>query len=128
MAGSLDDVENYLIHLGRKYEKTDSTLLVSMSGGHLVAVQVIVPIVAIRVEIGPEPESDAKRLRFYRRLLELNASDLIHAAYGLEGGKIVLSGALALENLDANELESALSDVELALVRHTEELTHSARD
>jgi hypothetical protein len=40
----------------------------------------------------------------------------------------VLSGALALENLDANELESALSDVELALVRHTEELTHSARD
>jgi hypothetical protein len=135
MPGSLEDVENYLIKLGRKYEKTtaatpeDATLLVHASGGGtLIALRAIAPILAIHVEIGPEPTTDARRLALYRRLLELNAEDLMHAAYGLENGRVVLSAALALENLDANEVEATLSDIDLALARHTESLTHLARD
>jgi hypothetical protein len=132
MPGSLEDVENYLIKLGRKYEKTtaatpeDATLLVHASGGGtLIALRAIAPILAIHVEIGPEPTTDARRHALYRRLLELNDEDLMH---GLENGRVVLSAALALENLDANEVEATLSDIDLALARHTESLTHLARD
>ena len=52
----------------------------------------------------------------------------MHASYGIENGTIVLSAALALDNLDANELEATLSDIDVALVRHTKELSHIARD
>lgn len=134
MAGSIDDVENYLLKLGRRYERssdtdpTSGTLLVSAASGTLIAMRVIAPIVAIRVEIGPEPVGEARQLSVYRRLLELNASDLMHSSYGLENGRIVLSSALALENLDANEVEAVLSDMDLALARHTEDLAHRARD
>ena len=62
------------------------------------------------------------------RLLELNASDLMYAAYGIEGDRVVLSAALPLDNLDANELDATLSDIDVALVRHTKELSHFARD
>jgi len=39
----------------------------------------------------------------------------VHAAYGIEGSKIVLSAALALQNLDLNELEAVLADLDMAL-------------
>jgi hypothetical protein len=52
----------------------------------------------------------------------------MYAAYGIEGGRVVLSAALPLDNLDANELDATLSDIDVALVRHTKELAHFARD
>ena len=51
----------------------------------------------------------------YRKLLELNAKQLIHAAYGLDETRIVLSGALELENLDFNELQATLDEIDMAL-------------
>ena len=41
---------------------------------------------------------------------------------GIEGSTIVLSAALALENLDQNELEATLSDIDLAFVSHVAKL------
>jgi hypothetical protein len=128
------DIENYLDKLGRTYEATgatsDTTTLLIQSGADLpvIALRVAPPIVAINVAIGPAPKDDAHQLSLYRRLLELNATDLMHASYGLENGKIVLSSALVLDNLDENELDAALSDIDVALVRHTGELVGVARD
>jgi hypothetical protein len=51
----------------------------------------------------------------FRKLLVLNATALVHAAYGIEGEKIVLSAALELKNLDLNELEAVLADLDMAL-------------
>jgi len=53
-----------------------------------------------------------------RRLLEFNQSDLLHAAYGLEGDRILLGAALELSNLDLNELEAVLADMDLAMSEH----------
>ena len=54
----------------------------------------------------------------YKKLLELNATSLVHAAYGLEGDQVVLAAALELTSLDLNELEAVLADVDLALAEH----------
>ncbi len=124
-----EDVENYLIKLGRKYEAQGHTFLIH-SGADLpvIAARVVPPIVAVNVAIGDVPKDDAKQLRLFRRLLQLNATDLMHASYGLEDGHVILSAALALENLDDNELEATLSDIDVALVGHTSELRELARD
>ena len=127
MARTQEDVENYLIKLGRRYEALGDSIIVSMGNGTQAAVRVAAPIVAINVVIGPTPKDDARQLKLYRKLLELNARDLMHSAYGIENDQIVLSAALPLDNLDDNELDATLSDIDVALVTHTPDLIELAR-
>ena len=63
----------------------------------------------------------------FRHLLQLNATDLLHASYGVEGDSILLSAALELDNLDLNEIEAALADVSLALSNHVPVLREMAQ-
>jgi hypothetical protein len=123
MPRTADDVENYLLSLDRRYENDGGTLLVS-SGPNLppIAIRVVPPVVAVRVNIGPEPDDLEHRARLFRRLLQFNAEDLMHASYGIEDSTVVLSAALELENLDKNELHAVLSDIDVALARHVPEL------
>lgn len=119
MSRTAEDVETYLLQLDRRFEVDTGTFLLS-SGPSVppIAIRVAPPIVAIRVLIGPAPTDDAHKAKLYTRLLEYNATDLMHASYGIEDGTIVLSAALALDNLDKNELEATLSDIDVALARH----------
>lgn len=127
MPRTREDVETYLYQLDRRFEEQHGTLLVSTGAGSPpIAIQIAPPIVVLRVVIGEVPSDDAHRLRLFRRLLEHNASDLMHSSYGVEGSTVVLSGALALDNLDANELEATLSDMDLALLRHVSGLFAAA--
>jgi len=125
MALSLEDIEGYLQRLERRYEKLESgTLLVSMGSGRPpVAARVAPPVVVLQVDITEVPSvADAELASFYRRLLELNASDLLHAAYGLEHGRVVLAAALDLDHLGVSELEAVLADIEMASAKHVPEL------
>ena len=146
MPRTAEDVAIHLHSLGRVHERAEpvsapgqtpnpggaapgeGTYLLRGPDGTIIALQVIPPIVAINAEIGPLPKDEKHQLAFYRRLLELSATDLMYAAYGIEGDRVVLSAALPLDNLDANELDATLSDIDVALVRHTKELSHFARD
>jgi hypothetical protein len=127
MPRTAEDVENYLLHLDRRFENDGGTYLVTGGQGSTpIAIRVAPPIVAVRVAIGKVPGDAEHQARLFRRLLEFNASDLMHVAYGIEGDTVVLSTALELENLDLNELEAALSDVDLALARHVPALFEAA--
>jgi hypothetical protein len=129
MPRTAEDVESYLLQLDRRFENDGGTYLVTGGAGSTpIAIRVAPPIVAIRVVIGPIPEDSAHQMRFFRRLLEYNATDLMHISYGIAGNDAVLSAALELENLDLNELEATLSDVDLALVRHVPALHEAAKD
>lgn len=118
MPRTSEDVENYLLQLARTFEDDGGTYLLRSKDAPPIAIRVAPPIVAVRVEIGQVPADDGHKMRLFRRLLEYNATDLMHVSYGIEGDTIVLSAALPLENLDLNELEAMLSDVDLALARH----------
>jgi hypothetical protein len=112
------DVEAYLRELGRRYRAVDDqpgTFLVESSAGMApVAVRVDPPLVVVRIHVGDVPR-DAAGL--FRQLLELNARQLVHASYGLDGDHVVLSSALELENLDFNELQATLDEIDLALTQ-----------
>ena len=51
-------------------------------------------------------------------MLRFNATALLHAAYGIEGDMIILSGALEVENLDFNEFQAMIDDISLGIDSH----------
>jgi hypothetical protein len=57
-----------------------------------------------------------------RRLLELNASQLVHGSYGIEGDSVVLNEAMELSHLDYEEFLAAFESMTLALASHLREL------
>ncbi len=130
MATSTDDLEAYLTRLDRKFEKVDAqTYLVSLGPNSPVAVlRVASPVVVVQVEVGVAPSGDAAaETKLFRKLLELNATDLLHAAYGIEGNRIVLSAALELASMDIGELEAVLANIDMAIAEHVPSLRELAK-
>ena len=72
----------------------------------------------LRVTVMTLPAATPRRSELLRELLELNARDLVHGAYGLEGDKVVLTDTLELENLDFNEFEASFDSITLAIAQH----------
>ncbi len=119
MPRTAEDVENFLLQLNRPYEIDGGTYIVSAGPDQPpIAIRVAPPILAVRLSIGAVPKEPEHQNKLFRRLLEYNATDLMHAAYGIEDHTVVISAALPLDNLDLNELEATLSDLDLALARH----------
>jgi hypothetical protein len=121
MAKSHEDLEAYLNRLERRFERLeDGTYLVALATNQPpVAMRLAPPVLVMQVTIGEGPAGNAAlEAPVFRRLLELNSSDLVHAAYGLDGSNIVLSAALEMDNLDLNELEAVLADLGMALSEH----------
>lgn len=112
-----EDLEGFLLRLERSFERVeDGTYVIRMGPDRpLVAVRLAPPVLLLRVDIGLAPRHSED---LYRRLLELNATTLLHAAFGLEGERVVLSSALELESVDLNEIEAVLADIDLALAEH----------
>ena len=67
------------------------------------------------------------REELFRTLLELNATEMMHGAYGIEGDSVVISDALQLENLDYNEFAATVDDITLAVASHHGRLASSGR-
>jgi tetratricopeptide (TPR) repeat protein len=66
-----------------------------------------------------EHQADASAaLATFRRLLELNATELLHAGYGVAGDTVLLVAALEAESIDLNELEAVLASFDMALASH----------
>lgn len=120
MIRSSDDLEAQLGRLGRRYERTeDGTFIISLGPSQPpAAVLLVPPVLVVQVAIGTAPQDLGKAAPIYKKLLELNASALLHSAFGLEGDQIVLAAALELEHLDLNELEAVLADIDVALGEH----------
>lgn len=125
MTKTREDVERLLESRERHFEVLDDgTIVVPLVPGQAPALlRVEPPVIVIQVAIGEVRfADDSKASAFYKRLLELNARDLLHASYGIDGDRVVLSAALELDNLDMNELEAALADLGMALVEHVPSL------
>ena len=91
---------------------------VRTSEGAEVVVHYAPPVAILRVRVMELPASEPRRSELFRQLLELNARELVHGSYGLEGEHIVLTDALELANLDYNEFEASFDSINLALATH----------
>lgn len=107
------DVEAYLLRMEKPWSEADpGTYFIPIENVPL-ALKLAPPLVLARLEIGQLPKTGREAL--FEQLLRLNATALVHGAYGLDGERIVLSAALEMENLDYNELEAVVAEFELAI-------------
>lgn len=130
MATSTEDLGAFLTRLDRRFDKVDdNTYLVSLgSGKPPAALRVQTPVVLVQVVVGGAPAGNtAREAALFRRLLELNATDLMHAAYGIENQQIVLGAALELDTMDIGELEAVLANIDMALAEHVPGLLDMVR-
>lgn len=114
-----DDIESYLIRMEASFESLGENIWLVKDSKFDMVVSIAGSVLVFRVkllDVAVVPASS--RERFFRTLLELNASEMIHGAYGLEQDAVVATDALQLENLDFNEFQAALEDIALAVGNH----------
>jgi hypothetical protein len=117
-----EDLESYFIQMGIDYEEVDDEmwLLKGEDGAVAIVCHYSPPVVVLRVKIMdlPDPADDVRLASLYRRLLELNAADILHGSYGIEENEVVLSDALELQDLDFSELRSSYESLVFAATSH----------
>lgn len=113
-----DDIESYLLKMDLPHEEPrDGTWLVKgIDGIDNIVITLAGPVLVFRVKVMNVPH--AHREELYRTLLELNATEMMHGAYGIEGDSVVIADALQLENLDYNEFAATVDDITLAVASH----------
>ena len=117
-----EDVESYLLRTGLDHsEISEGMWLVEENAG--IVVHYSPPLVVFRLKVMDLPGDENRCHGLFRRLLELNATDLVHAAYGLEQGDVILTESLEAENLDFNEFQATLDSFQMALASHFDALS-----
>ncbi|MBI2407730.1 MAG: hypothetical protein HYV19_05465 [Gemmatimonadetes bacterium] len=123
-----EDIEKFLDRLSREgatYQEIEPGLWAVNPGGEFemnVVVHHSPPVAVLRVKVMDYPANDLTAARLNRRLLEFNATDLLHGSYGIDNGSIVLTEALELDHLDFTEFLAAYESITLALPAHLREL------
>jgi len=80
------------------------------------------PVVLLRAKVMDLPKDAKQFTTLARKLLELNAGELVHGSYGIEGDAIVLTEALELGHLDYEEFLASYESMTLSLASHVREL------
>jgi len=125
------DVEAYLTKMNRRFsplEDKHGTYVLRAASDTMppIALHVDPPLVVTRVNVGLAPVKGGST--FFKKLLSLNASTLVHTSFGLEEENVVLTSALELENLDYNELEAMLDEIDVTLAQQVPGLAALAEE
>jgi hypothetical protein len=106
-----DNIEHYLIQMEYPFELIDSNMWIIRDTANIV-VTYEPPLVAFRMKLMELPKDRCEE--FFKLLLELNATNMIHGAYGIEGNNVVLIDTLQSENLNFNEFQASLDSLLMA--------------
>jgi hypothetical protein len=123
-----EELESFLDRLtteGASYREIQPGMWLVKPGGELDADVVVhhsPPVVLLRTKVMNLPSNARASAELTRRLLELNASQLVHGSYGIEGDSVVLNEAMELSHLDYEEFLAAFESMTLALASHLREL------
>lgn len=120
-----EDLESFFIRMDVEAEEVEENIWVlqGQEGSVDVVVTYAPPVVLLRIKVMDLPEApDTALAGLFRKLLELNASDLVHGSYGIEEGAVALSDALELETLDFQELRASYESIVFAASSHTPDL------
>lgn len=114
---SREDIESYLLKLGAAHEDLGHDIWrVKDNGLENLFVSLAGPVVVFRIKVMDLPA--AKREALFETLLRLNATEMVHGAFGIEGEAVVITDSLPLEDLDFSEFQAVVEDIGLAITRH----------
>jgi hypothetical protein len=119
-----EDVESFLLRMELDFEEIDDGMWVVRVGpnGAGLVVNFSPPLLVFRAKVLNLPGDEQRRGKLFRRLLELNATDMVHGAYAIEEGDVIVTEAMELENLDFNEFQATIDSIQMAISAHVEEI------
>lgn len=113
-----DSIERYMLDMGLEYETvSDGMWVVQDDVVPNIIVRRVGSVIVFRVKLMESP-SNGGRAELFEKLLSLNATEMVHGAYGLEDGAIVVVEALEVENLDYNEFQAAIDSISMSVSQH----------
>jgi len=123
-----DDLESYLFRVDPDFEEVDDGMFMvrTDAAGAPIVVHHSEPVLVIRMKVMDLPQNHADPSGLYETLLTLNATDVMHGAYGLEEGELILSDTLQIGTLDFEELRASLDSIQLAAASHMERIRELA--
>ncbi len=114
-----EKIESYLVKLAltfqeagpdawvvRDAEKSLENLVITLADHH----------VTLRINVMQVP--GAGKEKFYEELLRLNATDMVHGAYALDGKSVIIIDNLEADTMDLEEFEASIDAIGLALAQH----------
>ena len=116
---SKEKLESYMNKLSLNYEEIapDTWIIKDLSKGlENVVVTAVDPVIMIRVKVMEIPAKNREKL--FEKLLTLNASDIGHGSYAIDGGNVVIVDTLLAETMDLEELQASLDAIGFALTSH----------
>ncbi len=116
---SREKIERYLVKLSLTFQEAGAGTWVVRDAERGLENLVIIlsePLVILRINVMDVPASGKEKL--FEELLRLNATDLVHGAYALDGKNVILIDTLEAEEMDIEEFEASLDAIGLALAQH----------
>jgi hypothetical protein len=114
-----EKVESYLLRLSISHQETGKNAWVVSDkdkGIDSLFIAMADSLIIMRTNVADAPK--AKREALFADLLRLNASDMVHGAYALDGEKIVIVDTLEAETMDIEEFQASIDAIGLALSQH----------
>lgn len=124
---SREQIESFLDRMTSEvasYREVEEGLWLVKPGDQLdldVVVHYSPPVLLLRVKVMELPRDPSACAPLYPRLLQLNATDLVHGSYGIAEDAVLLTEALELSHLDYEEFLAAYEGMTLALASHLRE-------
>jgi hypothetical protein len=115
-----DNIEHYLIQTEYPFESIETHMWIIRNAVNIVLTYEP-PLVVFRIKLMEIPRE--RREDFFKLLLELNATNMIHGAYGIEGDNVVMIDTLQSEHLDFNEFQASLDALLLASTQDYQKLS-----
>jgi hypothetical protein len=119
-----DRIESYLVKLSLTFLNAgDSTWVVrdAQKGLENLLIVLAEPLLIMRINVMEVPAAGNEKL--FEELLRLNATDLVHGAYAIDGKNIILVDTLEANTMDLEEFEASLDAIGLALAQHYRSLS-----
>ncbi|NIP58997.1 MAG: hypothetical protein GWM92_11905 [Gemmatimonadetes bacterium] len=119
-----EDLESFLIRMDLEFSELEDGmyLIRHRNGGPPIVIHHSDPLLLLRLKVMDLPEGDQDLTELFRTLLTLNATDVVHGAYGIEEGEVILSDTLELETLDFAEVQASIESLQMAISSHLERI------
>ena len=122
---STELIESYLFNMGRDFTSPEAGVwIIHDDYDHIDNIVVVDsgPVITFRIKLMDAPDGESTH-ELFKLLLELNATEMVAGAYGLEDNAIVIVDNLQTENLDQNEIEAVIDGISMAISLHYNRLS-----
>ena len=115
---SREKLESYLVKLELTFQEAGKgTWVVREPEKGLANLFIMMadPLVVLRLTVMEVPAKGKDRL--FEELLRLNATDMVHGAYALDGKHVVIVDTLEGDTLDVEELQASIEAISVAVAQ-----------